>query len=242
MAVPEGQSPSMQLRDTQTRREGGCHTFVVATRLGAGGPVRMRSYRTRDDHPFPACIWEVARATSAALTYFLPIEINKVIYGDGGAGFNNPTNEALLEARNIWPDRPIGIVVSLGTGLQMSLQLKDDGSNSAVPKLAQSLLEYTAPRYKFQLLAAEYAAKCLTNCELIHRDVTERSERDVLQGNYFRLNVSEEGMARIGLAEWEKLDELRAMTDSYMTHPDKRRYKRRIAELLRNPECAIESQ
>jgi predicted acylesterase/phospholipase RssA len=121
-AVDGGQSPSMQLRDV---RPDLCPTFVLATSLRAGGAVRMRSFRTRYADPFPACIWQVARATSAAPTYFLPITIDDVEYGDGGMGWNNPAKEAIAEARDIWPDRPIGILISIGTGLEEALQLND---------------------------------------------------------------------------------------------------------------------
>ena len=128
----------------------------------AGGAVRMRSFGTRDADPFPACIWQVARATSAAPTYFLPIEIDDVLYGDGGTGWNNPTREAIAEARNIWSDRPIGVLVSIGTGLEEALQLND--TSKAVPGVVQALLRNTSPAHAFKLAVAEYAVKCITSC------------------------------------------------------------------------------
>ena len=130
-AVIGGQSPSIQLKDSRTDL---CRTFVVATSLHAGGAVKMRSYGTRDADPFPACIWQVGRATSAAPTFFAPIEIEDVLYGDGGTGWNNPTKEAISEARNIWPNRPIGIVISIGTGLEEALQLKDKSTQASQPR------------------------------------------------------------------------------------------------------------
>jgi patatin-like phospholipase/acyl hydrolase len=195
----------------------------------------MRSFGTRDADPFPAYIWQVGRATSAAPTYFLPIEIDDVLYGDGGTGWNNPTKEAIAEARNIWPNRPIGILVSLGTGLEESLQLNN--TSKEVPKIVQTLLRNTSPEHAFKLAVAEYAVKCLTSCELVHREVAEHCDREILEGNYFRLNVSQ-GMSSIGLAEWEKLGTMIALTNRYMESGDKKKEKRRIAELLRNPQRA----
>ena len=93
-----GQSPFIQLRDSRTDL---CRTFVLPTSIHAGGAVRMRSFDTRYANAFPACIWQVARATSAAPTFFVPIEIGDVLYGDGGTGWNNPTKEAISEAHNI---------------------------------------------------------------------------------------------------------------------------------------------
>ena len=126
----------MQLKDARPNL---CPTFVVATSLRAGGAVRMRSFGTRYNDPFSASIWEVARATSAAPTYFLPITIDDVEYGDGGTGWNNPTKEAIAEARNKWPNCPIGILVSIGTGLEEALQLND--TSKEVPEIIQSLLK-----------------------------------------------------------------------------------------------------
>jgi predicted acylesterase/phospholipase RssA len=198
----------------------------------------MRSFGTRDADPFPACIWQVARATSAAPTYFQPIEIDDVLYGDGGTGWNNPVKEAIAEARNVWPDRPIGIVVSIGTGLEEALQLDvHTHTSKEVPRVVQSLLRNTSPKHAFKLDVAEYAVKCLTSCELIHREVAEHCDRDILEGNYFRLNVVQ-GMSAIGLAEWDKLGTMIALTNRYMDNGDKRNEKRRITELLRDPQRA----
>jgi hypothetical protein len=35
---------------------------------------------------------------------------------DGGLVANNPSQYALIEARSMWPHRPIGMLVSVGTG------------------------------------------------------------------------------------------------------------------------------
>jgi hypothetical protein len=231
----DGQSPSTELKDPRTDL---CRTFVVATSLHAGGPVRMRSFGTRDADPFPACIWQVGRATTAAPTFFLPIEIGDVLYGDGGTGWNNPTKEAILEAHSIWPNRPIGILISIGTGLEGPLQLKD--KNTKLPELAQTLLNNTSPRRAFQLAVAEYAVQCLTSCEMVHREIAEHPERDILEGHYFRLNVIQ-GMSSIGLDEWDKLKAMIALTDRYMQHGEIKEPKRKIANLLRFPQRASRS-
>ena len=88
--------------------------------------------------------------------------------------------------RNIWSDRPIGVLVSIGTGLEEALQLND--TSKAVPGVVQALLRNTSPAHAFKLAVAEYAVKCITSCELTHREVTEHCEREILEGNYFRLN------------------------------------------------------
>eukprot|EP01045_Picozoa_sp_COSAG04_P001069 COSAG04_NODE_33_length_34808_cov_6.920366_4_plen_1073_part_00 len=50
-------------------------------------------------------------------------------YADGGPVANNPVEEALREAQEIWGDRKVGLVVSLGCGKRMS-ELKHDPSSS----------------------------------------------------------------------------------------------------------------
>src|SRR5213078_4792779 len=103
------------MKETYHSRQ--CKAFVVAVPTKAGGvPVRLRTYDTETDLAIPASIWQAARATSAALTYLPPIIIDDVEYCDGGFGWNNPVEEAIAEAHMLWPKRPIGCLVSVGTG------------------------------------------------------------------------------------------------------------------------------
>jgi predicted acylesterase/phospholipase RssA len=57
-------------------------------------------------------------ASAAAPTYFPPVTHpdTKVQYVDGAITSNNPSMLAIQEARALWPGRPIGCLVSLGTG------------------------------------------------------------------------------------------------------------------------------
>ncbi len=63
---------------------------------------------------------EVARATSAAPTYFEPAKFEKpgqfIPLIDGGVFANNPTMCALASARKLYPNRSRFLIVSLGTG------------------------------------------------------------------------------------------------------------------------------
>ena len=62
-------------------------------------------------------VYQAARATSSAPTYYEPEEINGNRYVDGGISANNPVLVALAEAATLWPSRPVECVVSLGTGV-----------------------------------------------------------------------------------------------------------------------------
>ena len=58
---------------------------------------------------------EVARATSAAPTFFPPAKVQGQVFIDGGVFANNPTMCALAEVKKLHPDDEV-MVVSLGTG------------------------------------------------------------------------------------------------------------------------------
>ena len=231
-AVEGGQSPSMELKDSHPNL---CRTLVIATSKHAGGAVRMPTFRTTHRKPFSACIWQAARATSAAPTFFAPIEIGDEVYGDGGTSWNNPAKEAIAEALDTWPNRPVGILVSIGTGLEKELELKDQPAR--IPELARLLLKNTSPGTVFKLAVAEYAVACLTSCEMVHRELADHPDQYILNGNYFRLNVLQ-GMAEIGLAEWDKLPKMISLTNRYMEHGERKQPIQRIANLLQHPQCA----
>ena len=85
-------------------------------------PWLFRSERAKNDpanYDFP--MWQVARATSAAPTYFEPERIDKTdgsgywALVDGGVYANNPAMCAFVEARKLQPDGDV-LMASLGTG------------------------------------------------------------------------------------------------------------------------------
>jgi patatin-like phospholipase/acyl hydrolase len=96
-------------------------------------PLLISSYDLRKQRPFmfkshyiaarPNYNWEVkliARATSAAPTYFPPLHLTKgaedYALVDGGVFVNNPSMAAYAEARSLYPEFTQFVVVSVGTG------------------------------------------------------------------------------------------------------------------------------
>jgi len=59
---------------------------------------------------------DALRITSAAPTYFASVKLEDKTYLDGGMITNNPTELAIFEAHNRWPDRYIDVILSVGTG------------------------------------------------------------------------------------------------------------------------------
>ncbi len=60
-------------------------------------------------------MWEVARASSAAPTYFPPYVRGGEAYIDGGVASNDPSLWAAAEARQLWPDEEFRLT-TIGTG------------------------------------------------------------------------------------------------------------------------------
>ena len=82
--------------------------------------IFFKSWRARQDPPYNFALKDLARATSAAETYFAPAVIQSAsgdVYRcvDGGTAINNPTIAAILEADQLWHDQDVH-VLSLGTG------------------------------------------------------------------------------------------------------------------------------
>jgi calcium-independent phospholipase A2-gamma len=59
-------------------------------------------------------VWECVRATTAAPSYFVPLQFGDALYCDGALLANNPTAVALAEARMVFPGVPVEAVVSIG--------------------------------------------------------------------------------------------------------------------------------
>jgi len=239
-ASPDGSKEDAIFEDPRIAASAkACRTFVLASRpegLGKSA-VRMRTYATDDNDPFQAQIWQVARATSAAPTYFLPIDINGIRYGDGRIGWDNPTMEAINEANYVWPGRPIACVVSIGTGLEDAIQLATESKTPSISGVLGQLFRSLTPRQVFELTVAQYCVSCVTSCERTHGQVASNLARFGIDGpwQYVRLNVPQ-GMAKIGLQEWKKFHMIAALTEDYMEDIDVRELKRQVAEILSSPE------
>jgi len=97
-------------------------SFVCATSEKLGKHCRFRSYESPWDVVDDCSIWQACRATSAAPTFFPPMEIGRppIAYVDGGLGYNTPIRALLDESSHIWPDKTIGCILSVGTGVPVS--------------------------------------------------------------------------------------------------------------------------
>ncbi|KAJ7262822.1 FabD/lysophospholipase-like protein [Mycena rebaudengoi] len=198
--------------------EGICRTFVCAQSahtMRGNIPVLFRTYDSPNEPAATCAIWEAARATSAAPTFFKRIEIGAVpraeAFIDGGLGRNNPTAMVLEEAQILFPTRRLACVLSIGTG-----QVKA----AAIPR--PSLVQRVVP-----LDVIDAMEKLATDCEETHQDMLKRFRAQ--PGVYFRFNV-EQGMQTIKLGEWERLAEVSAHTRQYIKEEG---VKQRLGEVVK---------
>ena len=159
-----------------------------ATELG-----RRQSRNPGPAHDIP--IWQVARATSAAPTYFKEIKIDGRSYLDGGfGGVNNPCEEMYNEVlrMNNGNAQSVRAIVSIGTGK----------SNSA-------RMLHTGPLSKFWGYI-NFAKKWATDSENVHERMENRQAEAEDPFYYERFNV-EGGLDGMKLDEWRARGPTRLM-------------------------------
>ena len=146
-------------------------------------------------HDIP--IWQVARATSAAPTYFKPPVIDGLEYVDGGFGANNPCVEIYEEVRrmNNNSKRCASIILSIGTG-------KNNEARRFKGAGFQRYLNY-----------ANFARKWASDSEQTHEAMLKAKSE--VHFDYFRLNV-EEGLDLMKLDEWRARGPVRTKVGEYI--------------------------
>ena len=168
----------------------------------AAGPTLFRSYNVAKNREYNCTIWEAARATSAAPTFFKRIKIGPdgsgIEYVDAGIGCNNPVKEVIAEAARVFGEgAPIAGIVSIGTGQSGSVGLaKPDAFQKWLPTKLINVL-----------------GKIATDSGRIAEEMERRFKN--VSGLYSRLDV-DRGLQSVSLDEWKKLGDVRAYTQNYM--------------------------
>jgi ankyrin repeat protein/predicted acylesterase/phospholipase RssA len=155
----------------------------------------------QDNNLYDDCkIWEACRATSAATTFFDPIQIGECgqRFIDGASSYNNPIQRAYSEARNLWPGRET-FLLSIGTGNAPGLPFK--GNIKAFVESMKKIVTET-----------EQTANDFYNS---HRELADKSL-------YFRFNVVH-GLAHIGLQEYRKVGLITEATRTYVSQGETNR-------------------
>jgi predicted acylesterase/phospholipase RssA len=184
----------------------------------------FRTYETMDgtDEWLKDCkIWEAARATTAAPTYFKPMEIKggsvMRTFMDGAVSCNNPADKLLEEAGRVFNSRrKVGAILSLGTGTKPKSMPTDAG-----------LLGYVASLFKMM-------KNQTVDTERVHLALKNKLEHS--PDTYFRFNVPDGG--KVGLAEWDKMSALKKLTEDYLEQPTVAEQVEAVAAVLADKKTA----
>jgi predicted acylesterase/phospholipase RssA len=143
---------------------------------------------------------EAARATTAAPLFFEPVtlEASGATFVDGAVRANNPIQLVVDEAERLWPKRPFGCVVSVGTGWKSVSSIA-----TSKPRLHEILKTLTEISTDANTKAREFA-KTKLGTQL------QRGEK------YFRFFVPQ-GLEGINLADWERFPWMEAITMPYLS-------------------------
>jgi predicted acylesterase/phospholipase RssA len=194
----------------------GCRGFVLTSLKNALGLPRILS--TYDPNDRTTKIWEALRATSAAPTFFEEMQFGtpKVTYLDGGVGFNNPCAEVDYAAKALWEGRSIGVIVSIGTGLQ------------SIPSVGK-----TVSWLPFGLGTDIALASALIGMATSTARVDNEMKRMYYSSStcYYRFDV-DRGLANVSLEQWMKEDEMAALTEQYMRDAKQLRSARHLGALM----------
>lgn len=195
---------------------------MCATSKETGDTVRLTSYRSprgRERLLRTTKIWEAARATSAASSFFDPITIGdfEESFVDGATGANNPVYELWVEAQDIWPlgslEDKVKCLVSMGTGVPSLAPFKND-----LMGIGKSLLAIATESEK--------------TAERFSRD---KSRLDKTQ-RYYRFNVLR-GLEDIGLEESQRKNAIIAATDRYIESQAVFKQMTACADIMSGREC-----
>lgn len=166
-------------------------------------------------------IWEAARATSAATTFFDPITINDVTFVDGTTGANNPIQYMWSEAQDMWDvgsghlEDDIKCLVSVGTGIP---SLKPFG-----PRLLQVAKALQA-----------IATDTEEEAEIFRKHHTKLFQTK----KAFRFSVIR-GLEGIGLEEVDKWGQIKAVTQMYVQTEEVHVLIKECARNLKERECML---
>lgn len=184
--------------------ERGCRTFVCTADRHTKEIIRLRSYSLPHAPNIRATICQAALATSAATTFFEPMNIGDRSFADGGLGANNPVDQVEGEASQIWcvgngDLKPlVKCFISIGTG------------NPGKKAFEDSMIKFLS----------ETVVDIATETDNTERKFIERWAGHFDKKRYFRFNV-EQGLQSVGLDEYRKKGTIEAATEGYITHTDR---------------------
>ncbi|KAI9649163.1 hypothetical protein NHQ30_001730 [Ciborinia camelliae] len=211
-----------------------CRTIVLAVRENnsANAPYLFRTYehpKSSVDNPqelnpglpLQIPIWQVARATTAAPTYFKPFKLGDERFVDGGFGYNNPTQRTFFEIEQVHGKGTVALALSIGTGRPTKVQ--------PIARQKSGLIGHYRQMIK-------YTAAITTDSENTHENVKALLAAEKCP--YERFNVDGK-LGDINLGEWRingtenmTLKMIRNQTQAYLNLPGVRKRMEKVARML----------
>ncbi|KAK0734363.1 hypothetical protein B0T26DRAFT_67305 [Lasiosphaeria miniovina] len=216
-----------QRRESSNNRGGDVKVGVVSCTKGRGQPCLIANYNRNpmqgsrnadylereDQQRRDFKIWQAARATSAAQTYFEPYrhEPTKKVYEDGAIVRNNPVTVALEEEKRIWSSeiRP-DIVVSIGSGICV----EDSGSIRRNERSGGGWKKILPARVRKLVDTGIDMVESTLDCEREWEDAVRSNPQ--LAGRFHRLDIGIFDQKLPRLDEVDKMEELENLSTGYL--------------------------
>ena len=163
------------------------------------------------------------RASTAAPTFFKPVMMAGEMYCDGGIVASNPTAVAIHEARTLFPNIPIELCVSVGTGAFIEQKSAPRvGWDGILGQIVNSATDGEQIHHILEDLLGEQA-------------VLGRKKSAVARTRYFRFNpvIGKPDEFPIDVTDPDKLKKLQTITVDYMAQPDQQEKIKQIADILK---------
>lgn len=168
--------------------------FIVST-AATEDPYEEYLFRSYDGSK-GVSITNAIRASTAAPTYFAPyIDANGNVYIDGGLMSNNPTETAIFETANVFPDAKIDTILSIGTG-----RPRPEKTSNSIVSINNSIINIA------------------TNSELTHMRILEWIKDYAKDIGYFRFSPEDLGSIRLDTTNQHMLENGEILTERYMNN------------------------
>lgn len=212
--------------------------FVVspeAAKLKLGFPFETRRQRystitsssegigaSRHEGSFRILQRAALRATTAAPTIFKAVQMGTDMYSDGGLVASNPTALAIHEARTLYPDIPIEMVISVGTGEFVSEKVTPSfGWDGIISQIIKSATDTEQIHWVLQ--------------DILGQGTTSNPGSPVCNTKYYRFDpiVGKSSDFPIDGTDPVNLERLYKISNDYMNKPEQKKSLREITRIIK---------
>jgi calcium-independent phospholipase A2-gamma len=191
-----------------------------------GAPWRRQQDGSR--HPGSCRVLQryALRASTAAPTVFKPVLMGGEMYCDGGIVASNPTAIGIHEARTLFPDVPIELVVSIGTGgFKERKSAPRIGWDGIIGQIVDSACDGEQIHHILEDILGEGGT------------MVKRSS-SISNTQYVRFNpiLGFPDEFPIDITDPKKLELIKQITRDYMNMPEQKRRLEELADLLQGRE------